>query len=224
MDSSERGGPDPSLATSQQILREITMLEEKTAGLIAGLENAVNTRFQAMDKAIGILAEFPTEMDKSVGGLKSVIDARLGSMEKVQDRHQVELDRAPHLRNEAVEHLSNLVDEKFNGIATQFRERDTREERTAREGKEAIAAALQAQKEAVGKTETGFEKRIDQISILITSVEKSADGKINDIKDRLTSMEGQSKGSKDAWMLVVGGIGMLIGIGSLVVAIVVNSI
>lgn len=245
----ERGaGPDPSIATTQNILREITMLEEKLGSRIDGTKTAIDTRLEAMDKAIAVLAQFPTEVDKAVGALRELLEARICAWGKVIDRHQVEIDKVPAMRNEAVEHLGRLVDEKFLGIATQFGERDTREDAAKREAKEAIAAALQAQKEAVGKTETGFEKRIDQIGQLITTSNKAldekvtstseslaqriaaaqsaADRQVSDLKDRfipidgrLTSIESQKKGSDDNWKAILGVVGAVIGAGGFVLAI-----
>ena len=47
--------------------------------------------------------------------------------------------------------LSNVTEQRFAGIETQFSERDKRTEQLSMADKTAIAAALQAQKEAAGR-------------------------------------------------------------------------
>jgi hypothetical protein len=99
-------------------------------------------------------------------------------------------------------------DEKFRSIELQFIERDKRTEQLSLADKTAIAAALQAQKEqavaqnqsnaaATAKSEANFTKQIDQISTLIQSTAKAQDDKTNDIKDRLTRIEGTAVGTKE---------------------------
>src|SRR5580658_3724506 len=73
----------------------------------------------------------------------------------------------------------HTVEVMFAGIQTQFIERDTRVEQTAKGSKEALDAALQAAKEAVGeqnksnsvaiaKSEAATNKQMDQLSANIT--------------------------------------------------------
>jgi len=139
-------------------------------------------------------------------------------MDKAINLIQAQSDRAPqHIDSAitaAVGRLQELHSEKFESIATQFKERDIRTEQTSRDNKVAIDAALQAQKEAVGKqnesnsqaiakSEAAFIKQIDQIGILITTMGIATDGKISDIKERLTTIEGIKKGGTDAWAYII---------------------
>src|ERR1700685_2775837 len=91
------------------------------------------------------------------------------------DRLQILIDKVPGLARIEVAKLQELHEEKFASIATQFAERDKRTEQLSLADKTAIAAALQAQKEAAGaqneanaaaiaKSEAGVTKQIAQIT------------------------------------------------------------
>lgn len=57
--------------------------------------------------------------------------------------------------------LRELHQEKFHSIEIQFTERDKRASDSARDSKTAVDAALQAAKEAVGKSEVSTTKQIE---------------------------------------------------------------
>ncbi len=189
--------PDPTVLTTQQLQREIATSREVVETHLEGIKRVIETRLEGMDKAIALL--------------------------------QISNDRIPTHVNEMVTHLKSLHEERFHSIATQFLERDTRTEQTSRDSKVAVDAALQAAKEAVGeqnksnalaiaKSETTFTKQIDQIGILISALQKGFDDKIDDIKTRLQSMEGQRKGAFDSYGFLIGVIATVIAIVSVTVA------
>lgn len=179
--------PDPSVLTTQQLRREIELLE-----------NAVNTRFEGMDKAIDLLQKFA---DKSP--TTAVLEQQIAA-------------------------LTALVEEKFGGVEKQFAERDKRTEQLSLADKTAIAAALQAQKEAAGaqaesnsaataKQELAFTKLLEQIQQTQNATNKSTDDKINTLTGRLDRGEGHSKGLGDGWGYIVAVAGVLIALAALYV-------
>jgi len=157
--------------------------------------------------------------------------------------------------DEKTAHLQALHGERFHSISTQFIERDVRTEQTSRDSKVAVDAALQAAKEAVGeqnrssalaiaKSEAATVKQIDQQGLLIQTATGALNDKIEDIKDRLTRIEGMGVGQINAQTasqvekqaqqgvqnlqqgsntlmvaIVVGIVGGIAGIGGLIVAI-----
>jgi hypothetical protein len=168
------------------------------------------------------------QLRREISALRELIETRLDGMDKAIELLQAATDRYPASIKAAVATLQELHAEKFQSIAIQFMERDTRTEQTSRDGKVAIDAALQAQKEAVGKqnesnalaiakSEAGFTKQIDQISVLIQATAENTNGKIEDIKSRVGAIEGHSKGATDVWGYVVGVIGLLVAVVSVVV-------
>ncbi len=90
-----------------------------------------------------------------------------------------------------------------------------------KDSKDGIAAALQAAKEAVNeqtlssnrsvtKSEGATKEKIDQQAVLISSTKENLEGRINDLKDRLTRIEGQSKGISDMFGWIVAGVTLVI--------------
>lgn len=202
--------PDPTTLTTEQLLREIASMEAVLGTRMAGHKELFEIRFDGMDKAIALL-------------------------QVITDRQPADVDRK-------VTALQTLHEEKFSSIQTQFRERDVRGEQSARDSKVAVDAALQAAKEAVGeqnkssalaiaKSETATMKQIDQMGLLINSTSGGLNDKIDDIKERLTRIEGEDRGQKTAkttqetsntsLVSIVGlVIGSLIGIGGVIVAVI----
>jgi hypothetical protein len=173
--------------------------------------------------------------------LHSLLNAKIDALTKQIELLQVEIDRRLAASAEPIAHLQALHDEKFKslgaetdtkflGVQTQFIERDRRTEQLSLADKTAIAAALQAQKEAAGaqnetnaaanaKTETNFTKLIDQGQTLLLEVRRNTEAQITDLKSRLDKGEGRSKGLGDGWGYLVGAIGTIALIAAFVLEI-----
>ena len=198
-----RPNPDPTVLTTQQLermkdvmLREIMTSQQLVESKLVGVEHMFETRMDGVDKDIVQIQQ---------------------RSERFQANLQIE-----------VEHLKKLHQEKFDCIAIQFKERDTRTEQTSRDSKVALDAAFKAAKEAVGeqnksnalavaKSEATFTKQIDQIGVLVTSMGKGFDDKIDDIKGRLQAMESTKKGAGDVWAIWFAATGIAIGIGGVLI-------
>lgn len=172
-----RPRPDPTILTTEQLHREIQALESR-----------VTIRFDGMDKAQSLfesnLTRVPTDVDKQITHLRTLHDEKFVGLEK-------------------------QYDEKISSIQKQFVERDTRTEQTSRDSKVAVDAALQAAKEAVAeqnrssalaiaKSEAATSKQIDQQGTLITTATNALNDKIDDLKQRLTRIEGMGVGQLEA--------------------------
>lgn len=185
--------PDPTQLTTSALQREIAALRELLEARITGDSRAVEARFGGHEKAVVLLQH---ESEKLT----------------VEVEHRI--DRLHVILSEKVEHLQALHTEKFLGIATQFAERDNRVEQTSRDSKLAIDAALQAAKEAVGKTETVSAKQIDQLTTLIGVTTKNLEDQLRDVKERLDRSEGKTNGVGAAWGVLVAAAGVVFaGIG-----------
>lgn len=194
--------PDPTERTVEQLQRDLKASRELLESKIdAGLAGIV-ARLDGMDKGIVLLQQFadkqPTssEVHLAVNALRDHHDEKFRSQEE-QLRIQ------------------------FSGIAIQFAERDKRTEQLSLADKTAIAAALQAQKEAAGaqnesnttantKMEGNFAKLIEQGQSLLMEVRRNTEAQINDLKSRLDKGEGRSvattevqKDSRDNMSLMV---------------------
>lgn len=177
-----RPDPDPTLLTTENLRREIGNLKE-----------LIDIQLESNDKAIQLVQ---VATDSAVGNLHKLIIANLETLEKV-------------------------TSQRFDNISVQFAERDKRIEQLAIADKTAIAAALQAQKEAAGaqnesnaasvlKQEAAFTKLLDQTQALFQTSMSALTTQINDLKGRLDTGEGQSKGKGDLLGFIVGAAGILI--------------
>jgi Fe2+ transport system protein B len=171
---------------------------------IASLKELIFTRLDAMDKAVTLfsdnLTRVPTSVDKQVGNLRELHD----------------------------EHFARVA-VQFEGIQLQFIERDTRTEKSAEDSKIAVDAALQAAKEAVGKqqesnslaiakSETATTKQIDQINLNVQSINAALNDKIDDVRTRLTTIDGRGQGAFGAWGVLVAVVAAAVGLGGLLIS------
>ena len=170
-----RPDPDPTTLTTQALFREINQVHALINSELSTVSSGLMSRLDAADRERSYL--------------------------------QRQIEAAPTEASRRIDTLRLLHEEKFNSIQVQFVERDTRTEQTSRDSKVAVDAALQAAKEAVGeqnkssalaiaKSEASTTKQIDQQGLLITSSTQGLDDKIDDIKDRLTRIEGNTVGTK----------------------------
>jgi len=161
-DNGRRPIPDPTVLTTQQLLRELAWLRE-----------VLETRLNGMDKAIELL--------------------------------QKTTDMAPARMDEKIKAAISVHDQRFESIVQQFSERDVRGETSKRDSKDALDAALAAQKEAaekqavafgqsVAKSESSTDKRIDQISTLVSATAAALEGKVADVKERVGRIEARGEG------------------------------
>lgn len=174
--------PDPTERTVEQLLREIATSREIVEAKANGNREVVETRLAGMDTAIELLQE---------------------ASDKIPQFIKDQVAQLQQLHEEKFISVSALVATRFDSIGTQFAERDKRTEQLSLSDKTAIAAALQAQKEAAGaqnesnttantKMEANFAKLIDQTQTLLQAVTRNTDDKINDLKSRLDKGEGRT--------------------------------
>ena len=207
-ESAERGWrpvPDPTKLTTAQLLREISALKE-----------IVFTRLDGMDKAVGLfkddITRVPTDTDKQIQQLKTLILAILEEREKSLSLQLEERDRRFHndiIKAEtALVSASEVNNEKFASVNMRFNERDVRAEQSARDNKVSVDAALTAAKElvtkqndnftaSIAKSEAATFKQIDQQGQLITNSYTSLNDKIDDLKQRVTAQESRTMGKED---------------------------
>ncbi len=166
------------------------------------------------------LVQSRADIADAINSLESLLVQRINGLEKIMKLLDVALNRAPEeaddlrqrLQNDihiAVESLRQLHEERFNAIQLQFGERDTRGDQEKKASKEALDAALLAQKESVAqqndanttaatKTETNFTKQIDLVGTQITALDKSLTDRISELKERIDRGEGQGQGTATA--------------------------
>jgi len=183
--------PDPTVLTTEQILREVSSVRDFLGVRIDGLEKVFDVHRNSMNQQ-------PTETEKQIIHLRDVLTARIEAISSDLTLLRSELQRQPTLIDKQVDHLRGESEVKFSSIQTQFRERDGRATASEDSAKTAVNAALQAQKEAaaaqndansaaITKSEATTVKQIDGILALLASNTKAIGEKIDGILVLLAS-------------------------------------
>jgi hypothetical protein len=160
---------------------------------------------------------------REITQLKEIFHQRFEGYDKAIELLQKSADKEPSasMVDSKVSHLAELTEEKFlsvtTGIANQFALRDTALVAALKTQQEAVANQQIANDKATSKTELSVEKRIEGISVLLVSVQEGLNGKIDDLKTRLTSMEGVKRGGSDVYGYVFGAIMMVIALATVIV-------
>jgi hypothetical protein len=202
--------PDPTRLTTEQLRRELATLREIIETRLDGMDRATNlvcTQTTDVRAEIEqIRARLREETAAEVGQLRELLQTRLDGMDQAIRLNAEIIGRMPAERDAAIKHLADLHDEKFASIALQFAERDVRTEQATEGAKQALDAALLAQKElvaqqneansaAAAKAEASFTKQIDQIGTIIQTLEKALDARITELKERIDRGEGSTAGA-----------------------------
>jgi len=203
--------PDPTKLTTEQLRREVATLRE-----------ILETRLDGMDRATALATE-------------------LASVHVTGVRKEIEQIRG-RLREEAatqVEQLRELLETRLDGmgraIALQFTERDVRADQAAETAPQALGSAMSAQKElveqqndansaATAKAEASFTKQIDQIGMIIQTMEKATDARITELKERIDRGEGLTTGaagSRSERAQVTGQILMMLSVLAAVIGLLI---
>jgi len=205
--------PDPSSITSEAIDRRVINAERVIGARIDGMEKAVGV-FQ------GDLTRVPTQLDRAIDSLRSLLEARqqgasavieqrLDGMDKAIELFQKFTDQTPEYVRDQVTHLRELHEAGFESIRTQFTLLKQATEQLDLANKTAIAAALQAQKESAGETqkssqaaiaksETSTSEAIKALTTSFNAAIANADVRISDVKGRLDRGEGRTSVSDPA--------------------------
>jgi hypothetical protein len=176
--------PDPTLLTTQQLMREMD-----------NIDRIFTTRLDAMDTAVKLAREditrVPTELDKQIKQLSELIFQRILYVDKqfverdirtagLAQAHQGALDSSLTATKDALNERTKTfeleiekvyesfqtvqatTEVQFRGIQTQFQERDVRTTLATTSAQTAVGAALQAQKEAAGEQNRSLSLSIDK--------------------------------------------------------------
>jgi chaperonin cofactor prefoldin len=194
--------PDPTALTATAVNTAKADLRRELAALRELIEARIGTIEASLSRNREWIEALPGQIHDQANSLHIELDRRLVA-------HETD---AVKLRGEittAVGNLERLHEERFTAIAQQFTERDVRSDQDKRSSKEALDAALLAQKESVSqqndantvaatKSETSFTKQIDQIGTLISTLEKSLTDRITELKERIDRGEGGATGRRES--------------------------
>lgn len=177
------------------------------------------------------------QLFREVGTLEKSLNAQLAAIIKNADEFKANLTHFPtevdqkiaqmeKLQTAVIRELATKDEERFIGIALQFKERDERVLQLSAGTKVAVDLALSAQKEQVvaqnlnitaslNEIKTTFGKLIDNQQQLQVNNTKALEDRIAAVKDQVTAITSHSSGLSDSWGYVGVVAGLLIGAGGL---------
>lgn len=190
--------PDPTILTTQQLLREIATSRELVESKVDGLQAMFETRLDGMDKAIEILNKIS---DRAMSTIAE-------SVSQLQKLHE-----------EKFRSIATQFAERDTRTEQTSRDSKVAVDAALQAAKEAVGEQNKSNSLAIAKSETAFTKQIDQIGVQISTQQKGSDDKIDDIKSRLQSIESTKKGSDSTWAIVIAVAGLAIAIVVALIAV-----
>ena len=153
---------------------------------------------KAIAKAVVLLTQY-------VDGKVDVITTRMDGADVATELRLQTIDHIPGLIEKDVSHLELLHNERFDGVQTQFKERDTRSENEKREGQKSLDAALTAQKEqaasenksfreAIAKSEASTTETIKTNQDLNRATTDNISKQLDELKTQVTRIESTKVG------------------------------
>ena len=195
--SSIKPVPDPTLLTTQQLQREISMSRDLLDIKIAGLRESILGKFDALENVIIVLRE---------------------QISRIRDGVDPAINHLHELQNEKFKSIAIQFDERDTRVDQTSRDSKLAVDAALQAAKEAVGEQNKSNALAIAKSEATYTKQIDQIGLLISALSKAIDDKVDDIKTRVQMMEGSKKGASDFFGLIVGIVGVLVGLGGMIAA------
>ncbi len=213
--------------SSHQNLSEVReIVNQHVATLSAELGTKIEALKEAFDRQALDHQRVPTLLQTATLNLRELMESKIHA-----STQQIEANLSA---------LSEVTRQQFNTIAVRFEEIDKRTVQLSIADKTAIAAALQAQKEAAGaqneanssataKMEKNFSDLIAQGQTMLQEIRRNNENQINDLKSRLDKgeglhvlearvdrREGATQGGAQLWAWICAGVGMVWGAASTV--------
>lgn len=218
--------PDPTMLTTQQLIREIKALQDIIEAKLAGMDRAnasleilINEKIEAFSKksderhvAVRMqFSEMGLRFEQAIAGAMEVAKAARDSLEN------------------KTQHVLQLHNEKFSSVNQQFEQNAVALNSTLNATKETFREQQNAAALAIAKSESAMAKQLDQITALMHNAIAGIESKIADMKDRLTGLESrilgqgeqrvETRGSQTNVVGIVGlALGIVVGLGGLFIA------
>lgn len=219
--------PDPTLLTTQQLIREIKALQDIIDAKLIGTEKSISALERLINEKIECVANKSDERHRGIQLQFTERDIRFGH--EISGAMEVARAARQALENKTL-HVQELHDEKFASVAKQFEQRDVALLSTLNATKETFREQQLAAGVAIAKSEASTVKAIDQIQVLLQTATNALEGKISDIKDRLTAIESakagqvaqrvETQGSQVQWVGIMGLVlGGVVGLGGILLAL-----
>ena len=166
-----------------------------------------------------------TAIDRSINSALALIDEKIDGAKRavqavIEGHWALDENRfanAKHELEQAILRRNDLDTERFGAVNLRFTERDLRFAQQNADHQSAIAAALAAVTSANARLETTFSKQIEALSARLDAQAIAQAERITDMKDRISAVEGERRGSTMSSTLMIGIVGSMLVLAGLVV-------
>jgi CHASE3 domain sensor protein len=134
------------------------------------------------------------QLNNSIAALKELMTTRLDAMDKAVELLNANQTRVPTEIDKQIAHLKELIFERFDTNDLGFALRDDRVKQDKLDTKSELASALAAAEKAVQKQNESFTVSINKSEAAMGEQIRGLNGKIDDLKERLTRGEGLGSG------------------------------
>jgi cation transport regulator ChaB len=190
--------PDPTVLTTQQLLREIATVRELLESRVEGLEKIVDRQHVFLDK-------LPSQIEHAVGRLQELHDEKFESIQTQFRERDTRTEQTSKDSKVAVDAALQAAKEAVGAQQTANASSIDKSEKATSKQIDSIVSLLQT-------TTVGTNDKIDGLKSIMASFEV-----------RLTAAEANKKGSSEGismiGLIVVGAfgvLGVLISLGSLI--------
>lgn len=182
--------PDPTVRTSEALLREITAVKE-----ICGKDKEIiETRLVGNDKAIELLQKatdrIPDFVDSAVRRLQELHSEKFSSIDKQFIERDVRTEQGAKVAQVAIDAAFKSAGEAVSKTETSFTKQ------------------IDQQREVIQQTTKTTDDKINDLK-----------DRLGVIENRTSSSEGRTKGSGDTWGVIIGVVGVAIGVVGVLIAI-----
>ena len=183
---------NPGIVSSSETVPPSALRREMTI-MITGITDVITTRLDAIDKATEIfqanLTRVPTDVDKQIGALRSIVNEQLLRIEQGIAQNDLRYEQR-YIASQAALSAAFLAAQSAVNAALASAKDAVQAASVAAE--KAVMAQNEANSAAINKTELSVAKQIDGIMISLTLSAKTLDEKIGLINARLDRGDGIS--------------------------------
>lgn len=160
-------------------------MAEDDRSTLKGDVREMKARLDAMDKALNLVQQWPTDLDKRLAQLEKVLAVKFEAIESII----AERDR---LLTERTELLQRLFQKQHDGF------------------KELLDQQFHSSQRAVEKSESSMREQLTKVEEVNTTLNQALSDRITQVKDNLNSLESRMKGASNLWSYLLGAAGLLL--------------
>lgn len=197
----DKSAPDPTVLTTQQLLRELATLRE-----------IIETRLDGGDKVVKLLQDSTDKIPFFVG-------EEIGHLKELHEEKFISIQTQFVERDTRAEQMG--ANDK-SAVSTAFSAAKEAVGAALQAAKEAGSEQNKSNTQAISKSEAATMKQLEQIETLIATTNRASDEKIADLKGRLDRGEGTTRGVKETKEDHKSWIAVAVSIAAVVIAFLVG--